>query len=374
MAGFYKLTFRNVAGDWLGDVTGTEGGFTQLAYTKTLNAPGELTFTLPGDHELVGYLMVDGAIVRNMQVEVWRSDMERGIQPYVDFYGLTRAGSHRTPKQPGTFEVRCEGSIALLADRINAWPAATAGRSRFDNVRAETIMKNLVRYNFTADATTASGRKAPGAMTGLTIEADQGQGVLLDKGNAWANVLAELQEIAPVAGGDFDLVKTGPRAWTFRFYSPHRGTDRRADIVFTPDRDNVTEAGIATDRSNEATVAIVGGRGEESNRDVQTVYASGWTQDGSIEAWVDGRNEGTAAALRADGRAELEQRRLRPELTFSIRQTEGLVYGRDYCEGGVLGDLVRARYRDFTQDRKIVGVSVEVGRGSESISLETQVL
>ncbi len=365
MAGEYVLKLKDAAGAWLADIDGQDAatGYTRLACARRVNEAGLLTFSLAGDHPLVPN------IGRDYQVELWRRDTERGIPWYAEFHGLVRDTEERIETEPGTFEASCPGHLSLLGRRRILWAAKATDRSNFVNKRAETIMKLLVRYNAGADATTANGRKFAGTITGLTVEADGARGSVVDsRGNAWRNLLEELQEIAGIGDGDFDLVKTGPQAWDFRFYPGQRGDDRRTSILFALERGNMLAPKLRIIRSGEANVAVVGGQGEESSRAVRVVQGAGWSSAYSVETFVDARDDAEAGSLVTQGRVALREMRTKQEFEFGVIQSGGTAYGRDYF----LGDLVRARFRGVTYDRKVVGVSIELGNEGERIEVETE--
>lgn len=247
----YVLVIRSPAGAKLAEVD----DYHWLGYRRVVNDPGVLKFRLDGDNKAVDLLS------HNSQVEVRRRVAEHGIAWHVDFYGLFQWPKRQTTEHD-VFEAVCPGQLSMLGWRHVAWAAGTANRSKFTGVAAETIMKTLVQYNATSDATVANGRKREGAVTGISIEADSARGTVRDWGCAHANLLKTLQELALVGGGDFDLIKTGAQAWEFRFYPGQRGTDRSATVLFSLGYGNMANPTYSYDRTQEATVAIVGGQGE----------------------------------------------------------------------------------------------------------------
>lgn len=358
MSAEYRLDVHTAAGVKLAEVTDYLG----LGYTRQVNAPGLLTFTLPGDHRVVSQLEHNG------QVIVYRRNPAMGLPWTADFWGLYRA-QKRSYSDHDLFEARCPGILTMLSWRIVAWYAGTANRSSFSSVAAETIMKTLVSYNAGANATTGNGRIRNGTITGLSVQADGAGGNIVSIDCAWDNLLDVLQKVATIGGGDFDLVRTGAGAWEFRWYAGQRGTDRTATLLFALERGNMAEPEYEYDRLEERTVAVVGGQGEGSDRAVVIRTGPDYSAANDIELFVDARNNSTTDGLNASGDAKLQKTCARQQFGYRVVQTPGCAYGVHYG----LGDLVRAQYGPVNVTQKIVGVTVSLDRdGSERIDVEMQ--
>lgn len=355
MSADYKLVVRSKAGAKVEETA----DFLELAYQKRANQPGLLKFRLRGDHKLTTLLQED------YQVEVWRRNVALGLPWYADFRGLFSASVTESRKTT-TFTATVPGQMTLLARRIIAYPANTSGRSSFTNARAETLLKALVRYNATAQATTANGRDKAGVFNSFSVvvEADQSRGSVISWAGSRKSLLGELQRIAAVAGGDFDLVRVGPASWEFRFYPGQLGVDRSASAVFSLSRGNMSNPKVeVTPRS--ATIAIVGGQGKDEDRDIQLV--GDLVGDGP-EVFVDGRNDSSPEALATRGEIALEDAARKVLFTFDVIQTPRSYYGLHYG----LGDLVKAEYAGISAIKGVRGVSVAVKGGAEDIAVETE--
>jgi hypothetical protein len=344
----YKLRLRQPGGTLLGEV----GDFLGLAYSKRRNAPGLGQFALSGEHKLVD-LIADRSIV-----EFWRRDPDHNLDWYRDFSGLVRRQEfQRTGQETVTYT--CPGALDMLRWRRVAWRAGIANRSDFLAVPAETIMKNLVKYNITALATSsgaATGRELSGVpdLVTINVEADLARGNTIDWYCGHKNLLETIQEMVVPAGGDFDLVQTGDATFEFRFYPGQRGQDRTTTTLFAIERGNVRSVRYLVDRMNRATVAIVAGQGEGTARQVELVYADDYDDAGSMETFLDGRDSDTAAVLQDRGKAELDELATGHELEIEIMQNDSTVYGVDWD----LGDLVGGRYRNITATLIVDSVSV----------------
>lgn len=354
----YQIRVKDVAGATQAIVT----DFLSLAYVKRVNEPGLGSFVLHGDHAAIDELVDKG------QVEFWRRNQAQGVDWYCDFYGLYREPD-RSGGRPGRFVGYCPGQMDMLRWRTVAWKAGTADRSAFTSDPAETIMKTLVAYNAGSSATTGNGRIRTGTITGIATESDGGGGNSTDWYCAFDNLLGTLQDLALIAGGDFDLVKTGAQAWEFRWYATRLGTDRSASVIFSLEYDNMANPQYRTRRMAERTVAIVGGQGEGSLRQVGVRTGPNYAASNDIEMFTDARNVSSTAGLQAKGDAELEKARAYDEFRFDVLQTAVSLYGKHYF----LGDLVTAvnPFTGASLEKKIVGVAVTVQDGAESIQVET---
>lgn len=359
MSAVYQIRTYTPAGVLTNVVT----NFRQFAYTKGVNEPGMLSFTLDIHSSMIDDMELDA------QVEVWRRDLENGIDWYCDFYGLWR-GEQRSANEDGTttYTAFVPGQMSLLARPIVAFYAGQDRRSAWTNDPAETVAKDLVKYNATASAVTTEERIRDNTLTGITIEADGGGGNTIDFACAWRNLLSALQEVAQIGGGDFDLVKTGARAWEFRWYDGQLGTDRSATLTFALQFGNMANPVLVRNSMDEKTVAIVGGQGEETARTV--VVRTGTNYDAAendTEVFVDARDLTVTASLNARGDVALDEMQTRNQLTFDVIQIPSARYGVHYN----LGDLVTGYYQGISAIKKIQRVTVSFDNdGKEVIKVE----
>ena len=335
------------------DVYDTSGGlqyqlvdFLFLSYLRSVNAPGMVLFQMAGDHDLLAN------IADKWQVEVWRRPTNK---PWVrEMTGIYRDLEGLYSDQSKVF-LYCPGIMSMLGSRIVNWYSGYDGYSMFLSDPAETVMKRLVDYNAAANATTGNGRKRNGAITGLTVEADGANGNTVNWYCHGQNLLATIQDIALIAGGDFDLVKTSSTAWQFRWYTGQLGTDRSASITFSMSYGNMGNPYYLETRTAEKTVASVWGQGEEAAREYVTRtganYISG-TND--FEIYVDGRDVdlGDTAGLNSRGDQVMAEREAVDEFIFEVIETPSTLYGIDYF----LGDKVTA-INPFTGASKTLKVN-----------------
>lgn len=334
-----------------------------LSYVKEVNTPGLLMFELNSRHRAITDFELDG------QVEVWRSNIERSIDWYCDFYGLWR-GEERQADRDGmsVYRAICPGQMDFLNRSIVAYSAGVANRSLFTTQKAETIAKNLVKYNATSSGTTGDGRKRNITLTGITVETDGGRGETLNTACSYRKLSDVLKDISATGDGDFDLVKTGTASWEFTWYPSQLGTDRSASVVMALEYGNIANPKLVHSYVNDKTAAIVGGQGQEATRTtvVRTGadYAAGYKD---YEFFADARHLTTTAALENYGDVELYNQKAKDELTFDVLQVPQTLYGRDYF----LGDLITARYESVTTVKKIERVSIAMqAEGTEQIQVD----
>jgi hypothetical protein len=342
--------------------------FLEIAYSKRIWEPGLLSVKMLGGSSNAQYF------VNNAQVEVWRRNIDFGIDWYIDFYGLYRKEEYETPAETDYFTASCPGQMTILSWATNLYPDREEGYSIFTGQPSETIMKKMVTNNLTSAALVANGRAVDWPYATLqqqvTVETDLGRGNTLDWKCLNINLLSSLQDLATISGGDFDLIKTGGSTWDFRFYPGQRGTDRTASVTFSLALGNMSSPSYIYDRISEATIAIVGGRGDAATRDYVAVTGTGYdTTNNYIETFVHASNNDTDAYLVARGQEYLYSVLARKKLSFIALQTPAVQYGRDYF----LGDLITAFYRGSSFIQKVFGVSIGYRPGEdnpESISIE----
>lgn len=366
MAVEYAIVIKTRAGVPTHILTGDENGFRQFAYRKEVNGVGLLTFDLDAEHVAIDDLEQDG------QIEVWRRDAANGVAWYADFYALF-VDEERRANDDGnsTFRAICPGQMDFLARAVVAWPANVANRSIFSSVKASTIMTNLVRYNATSDATTGNGRIRTTDLANITYETDDNDGNVMTFACAQQPLLEALQDVARIGNRDFWLERTGVQAWTFRTDN-YLGDDRSTTVTFALNFGNMGNPVLRRNRLNEATVAIVGGQGEEASRSFVVRTGTNYSATNrSIETFHPATQYTTTDGLNAAGDIRLDELRARDDLQWDVIQTPGSLYGVHYF----LGDLATGYYQGVTATKQIVVVTVTFAPGNEraeTIAIETE--
>jgi len=360
MSADYEIHLRTPQGAKLAEITEWE----TLGYTKRRNAVGRCRWTMDLGNPKVA-LVAD-----KCQVEVYRTNAALGVAKYLDWRGMVRIDDlDRTTRGVATFEALSD--LERLRWRIVAWPAEREGYTQFTNKTGEEIMRNLVYYNCGAGAHPALGRDLLGIMSGtlgtITLaDPFAGRGNVTSLACAEMNVLAALQEVAPRAGLDFELVKTDAATWGFRLFPGQLGQDRRSSVLFAIERGNLRVVKARRDATNEATAVIAKGKGEGAGRLVVAELAAGVQAGEQIEVLFDGGTYDTANALRAAARGRLAPATVTGEV--EIIQAPNAAYGNQYG----LGDLVRIDTLRGMEDHIVAGVAVEVKQDGETIDIDTE--
>lgn len=359
MSVYYSVQIYDSAGTLQAIVT----DFQNLDIALAMNAPDMCSFTIPGNSNAAQYVE-NGAIVA-----VYRQDLELGIANSRVFIGIMR--DITTERGLITYvTVNAIGMMSLLSNRIVAYKANAANLSKFDNVRAETILRTLFTYNIGASATTANGRVLNGVTTGMTTGATGGTGALLSTKCPMQPLLKTMQGIAYDGGVAFTLDYTAPASWVFNVYgSGYIGTDRTASVVFSVSTGTVSKIVQKKRFSNAFNAVVVGGSGTESARQYATRPASLPTGLALREVYMDGKSQQNApiAYLNNYGSRVLAiGNKQRTNYEIDILQTAALRYGRDYF----LGDKITVRYGGASITQIIYSVTLSWNdQGEETVNV-----
>ena len=347
-----------------------------LEYTKRVNRVGTYNLTIDGDGDVVDEFVLDG------QIEILRRDIAASpsFGWALDFEGLHRT-TQRSTAQNGlsTFLSSGRGYNDLLARRAILHRASTAGADK--SGAGETVMKAYVDEN--AGPGAIAPRLFSAVTPGLTIQADGGAGTAWEGSKPFRPLLSTLREIADATTVDFQVVGNGAALFQFNAQARPLGTDRtnvgidpatglnaagNAPVVFSLEFGNMQSPSYSLIRNPEITAAIVLGQGVEGSREVIQRTSPDATDSplNRIESVRNANEEAATAGLNSVGDAILEKLQAREDFDFQTMQIPGLLYGRDYF----LGDLVTARYKTIERQKQIIGVTVNVTEGTETITIE----
>lgn len=363
MATRYEVVIR--ARNGTAQILLTDEDFLGLNYAKRVNWPGSQSLLVNGDLDFIDDLEYDGI------VEVYRYNQALAMTKYCDYRGLyVDAVLSDTAKDEPRFELRSVGGIDYLAREPVMYPANTANRTAFTSVPVETIMKTLVTRNATAAGTVLDGRDyaVPAWGANITVQTDGAAGGSIDYYCARKPLLTCLQELAALAGADFDLVYTGTPgspSWQFRYYAGQLGTDRSATVKFSRDQGTMRQPTLRLNRMNEVTRVTVGGEGVEASRDIATRTSAAYQATYHSRAiFLNQAMTGiSTAGLQAAGDRRLQELKARVDLNFQAVQTSQQLYGLHYF----LGDRVATAYRGYNADKKLVEVRANVAPGNSQI-------
>jgi hypothetical protein len=361
MAPIYTVMLR----DKDGLLESVSQDYLDLAISRTVNAPDIAALVYDSNSLNVQYL-IHGSII-----EIYREDTEAGIASTQEFAGFIRRVV-RTINDRTTYEITALGAMSLLGDRIVAWKAERANRSKFTAQPAETIVRTLVVTNAGNQATVAGGRILEGTLItpNLTFPASAGTGTVLSVSLAYQNLLEAVQKVCDDGGGDFS-VTYDPVVNQFgaRWHLGQLGTNRTATVKLSVPLGTIGELIVSDDRIDDFTAVIVGGQGEGKARRIATRPATLPTSTSLREVFADARNlkKATLGRLRSHGQILLNrQARKRVTYTATLLQNAALRYGRDYF----LGDLVTILDGTTAITQKVQGVDLAfTADGKESVDV-----
>lgn len=360
----YRLDVYDTAGNKQAEKV----DFIRLGYALRVNKVGLLDLTLSGDHELLGMLKSD------WQIEVWRKPDKGAWRREIT--GLYRHVRWSYPES-SIVNMQMPGIMSMLGDKYVGYPAGTTDRNQFLVKPAETILNTLVKYNATTAGTVADGRLRLAAngypLTGLTVEADGGEGNVLSVYCFGQPLMKVLEETAIVGGGDYDVVKVSSTEWQFQWYTGQLGIDRSDDVIFAMERANMANPVYELDARNEKSVALVAGQGEGIDREFLIVNGAAYSATNDRELFVDARDIGVGdtAALQVRGVQRLKELQLIERFDFDVKQVKNATYGINYF----LGDLVKAinPLTWISYIMKVAGVTVAFEpTGDENISVDME--
>lgn len=335
--GAIKSIVTGTGGQIPPDGTGSNG-YLDLVWRKKRNEVHFCEFVLD-------YNSPDVALLADKdQIEVVRSDIERGTTEYTSFDGLFRDAVIRfdTASKLYTFTARAYSYEHMLSWRDIDHYAGRTNYTKFTSAKAETILKRLVDTNIGPNATTANGRKVDGRYTGFSVEADSARGNTLSIDISHQNLLDGLKKIVDAAGGDFKVTRTGLTTFRFDWVVPTDRSTGAAAVIFSLENGNMSNPQILQERSKEKTVALIGGEGKDDARIQEVAYGSNFDiNTNNIEMWIDARNSGTdTTTLAGIGAIKLASLKYRNVLDYDVIQTDATLVEKHYF----LGDKVKARF------------------------------
>lgn len=330
---------------------------TSCYYKKQVNRVGLAVLTIPEGHDLLTYAVDDTLI------EIWigypqvAPTLGWGLTWVMDFFGLFRDRQIATDNDGNVYHLLyVPGAMEVLGRYVSGYPAGSVsgggvGQSVWTASRLAVIVNDVVRWNCTAEATVANGRIRDanvirglddgGAITGTpTVNYAVGPG---------RNILEFLQELAPICGFDFDVIRRpGFTTLECHQYAGQLGTDNSASVFFNLSLDNCSGTNLDFDGLREKTTAIVGGQGEGAARYFVTRAGANYATTNDYEVFVDARDK-EDALLNDFGDARLGELESRLQLRTTVQTSRGWVYRREYGHG----DLVTVSFAGFVEVKKI---------------------
>ena len=342
-------------------------------WRKSVTAASPLTFALnedtAGANEIGEYDIIE-VMLRNKELGI----MIGSNQFARAFVGIVRSRRQDTSNNNVTTKIfNAPEQKHILDWRGIMYASGVANRSTYSNLPAETIMKSVVRYNFTADAThtpgdatsrVRNGDLAIGMQSPITIAADEGRGTTQSASFAFGRVLGVLQRLAAVSGGDFLFEWQGgslggDHEYLFDFRPGQLGSDKSDRAVFGLENQTLQQARRQRFGA-EGTVAIVGGRNQGIEREISVAEGEAFAAANDIEVFVPATDVSTENGRLSRGQERLREIGELDELEFEVRQTADTFYspvdvnGRNTYD---VGDLVTVSYGG-TEVHKVVAATL----------------
>jgi hypothetical protein len=339
---------------WLDDARGMHlahvDKLISLDLVHVVNNYGVISLLIPDDYDR--FLVLDG------MVEVWylgRLESVGFIRKITKSDGSNGAQLTQITAYTGNY---------ILTSRIVAYAAGSAQSTKTDY--ADDMIKAVVYDNLLAGAVTL--RNIAGLS--LTAAADVSGGVSITKSFAWKPLLDVCQDIADAsleAGTPvyFEFIPKSISASVIGFelttWVNQRGQDHGSSskdpVYIGKSIENLRNAELIMDYSDEANYIYAGGQGEEADRNVNQVSdsarygASPWNRR---ERFTDARNESTDAGVTAKGYEALFEGRPQSSFSGEIVSTPSFQYGIHWG----YGDKVIADYRGAYYDVLIQAIRI----------------
>ncbi len=338
-----------------GNLIGLYDDLVNLTYRKVVNNIGLAVLTVPDTHAIVSQLADD--LLLNVYFTYRPLTGGGEVTDLQDFVGLYRDKQIATDQDGNVhYLLYFMGAMDVLNRNIIAYPAGTTGnKSQWTSRAIADIANDVVIYNCTASATTGNGRlRNANVIWGLTASGAIAGTSTINYSAAYRNVLEVNQELAQLAGFDFDVIYTpGVGHLQYKQYSGQLGTDKSTTIIFDLNLDNIQGANLNGERLKEKTVAIVGGPGTGSARTTAIRTGANQAAANDYELFIDARSN-TSTELNSIGDAKLADLEARTRIDVDIAPSSGYVYRRDYG----LGDLVTVSFANTFVVKKINTVEV----------------
>jgi len=347
-----------------GAVVGMLTNFTDLAIVRVTNGYDTLQMSILNSVAGASYLVADA------NVKVYRKNDSLGIPSTLEFAG-TIVKTVVTQAEITMLTVTAFGFEHILSRRVIAWPSNREFTTKFSLEYPSYIIQRLLMSNIGADATsTVSATYGRNRMVNGVIPNFEnifymeafGDQISSVDGLSLQNLLSAVQEVALTGNIGFAMdwnESTNTYSWRMAAY--RIGSDRSSTVIFS--------TGTGTAGSIETTI--------DYTQSWNTAIMVGTGKGDSAKRFVYPENHPTGLAQRetfltsADGTASLnaatavlaykEQLQNITQVTCSVQQALGLLYGRDYF----LSDLVSVQTN--TQRYQLQVKSVALSMSSDGV-------
>lgn len=212
----------------------------------------------------------------------------------------------------------------------------------------------------------------------LRIETDKGDGASVSKTTDRGSLLGVVQDIANDSTNagtyiGFGILYEADKTFSFVTRSGQWGSDKRAgqpgQVILSPERGNMGEWRLEADYTNEVTVAIAGGRGQNDERIIVSEIDSTRLKKSPFnrrERYYDATNADTTALVQAVARARLREGEPKITLTCDLVETPGTTRGVHFDLGDLVTASVKVRDQRLQFDFRLDTIYVSVRNGQQN--------
>lgn len=346
---------------------GDASNFISLKYARVTNDIGTATLILPGKFNQQLIRAPDG------RLEIWRrAPNKREVLETETTWLIKKVEDSRDERGKTVIVIEADTPLCLLREpgRFANNYSGTSTTAKTDYL--DDMAKEIVREQ--AGPSAEAIRKYNGL---LAVAADAGLAPSDTKAFAWRDVLKVLQELALSSAEQgvylaFDIVAPTPGELEFRTYVGQRGVDHRFPggmnpVIIGPEFGNMGACSRSTDWRDEVTVALVGGRGEGTARQLasaEDAARTGASPFGRRERFVSGTQYTSSTGLEAEAEAVVRAGRPRTLFRGQILDTPDTRYGVHWA----WGDFVTVQVFGQSFDARVDAIEVTVVEGEETIN------
>lgn len=348
-------------------------GFSSLTYTRTVNSVGRLELVI--DSRIIPRFIFEqnGQVKRDQRIVLFRKPLDAPLAIPDETCWFVRSVKRDRTAKHDTFTVIAVDAMHLLTRRVVAYPVSNTETRKTAPI--DDMIKQIVRENFVSATDTTRN------MSGFTVDTNYSLCPSTTKDMARRVVMDLLRELAdecaaPILTGYrflfFDIVPTST-GFTFRTYVDQRGNDIRQQFRLGTEYNNLDQCTIEYTALDEVTRQYAGGEGQKNDRFIvsaDNIAAQMTSPYNIIERFEDATNGETQAAVQAEARNKLNERRARIHFNAIILDTPASRYGLDYGFGDRLhaqafGQTFDCRVNTVTISKTPQGETVNAGLVSE---------
>lgn len=353
-----------------GNTTAVLSTITSLSYALVTNGVSILEIGLDGtESDIDDY-------DRNYRIKIIRNGNLEGGAPFFikqKRVSLTAQGAYH-------ITLLAFHSNWLLGARYTAYYATSAG-ARADDIACDDLLRQIAKQNLGSSAQTTHvagvgddnrDESAPDISLYFSVEADTSKGPTTDQSYARRKMLDVMQNIAEDSYQQgaplyFGIEENSSGILVFKTRINQWGTDKRSDLIISPEYGNLTNVQRVWDWTEEATVSFGLGQGTTESRAVaiakndtlNNAHVLNW-----VETSINATQVSTTTALTRHAAAKLQSAKVKESFAGTLQDTVSFRYGTDWN----WGDRVTAHFLGEEIDAWINQVSVNISGGKETIN------